>query len=167
MIGMEAAKMIRRLISHTDFGGGECWLWCGNLSRDGYGTISLNGGVTRRVHRVSAHLFFGVPLDDERLVLHTCDVRNCWNPDHLYMGCHADNMRDRNERGRSVGAGKGSRHHSAKLTEDVVADIKRRLVSGAKQRDIARDLGVSYKRVNVIATNKGWTHVPWPDERAA
>lgn len=33
--------------------------------------------------------------------MHSCDVRNCINPDHLTIGSHNQNMRDAKLRGRS------------------------------------------------------------------
>lgn len=35
------------------------------------------------------------------MVLHSCDRRICVNPQHLRWGTHADNMNDRDKRGRT------------------------------------------------------------------
>jgi hypothetical protein len=43
---------------------------------------------------------FGVTLKTEQYVLHKCDVRNCINPDHLWIGSAADNNRDCAAKGR-------------------------------------------------------------------
>ena len=50
-----------------------------------------------KVHRISAKLYLNYDLNDkEHDVLHnlTCFHKNCWNPEHLHIGTHADNMRD-------------------------------------------------------------------------
>lgn len=74
-----------------------CWLYTG--SNDGYGRYGKArfGGVKVAVHRISAHLFLGLDLTDDRLrALHKpiCPNKNCWNPDHLYVGTDRDNSRD-------------------------------------------------------------------------
>lgn len=53
----------------------------------------------------------------------------------------------------------GERHHMAKLTEATVAAIKSRILSGEKQRHIARALGLDHRHVNSIARGKSWAHV--------
>lgn len=38
------------------------------------------------------------PLPDGMQLNHTCDVKNCINPDHAYVGTQLENMRDRKAR---------------------------------------------------------------------
>ena len=54
------------------------------------------------------------PIPEGKHVLHTCDKRNCINPEHLYLGTHKDNMRDMAMRNRGT----------SKLTPDDVRDIR-------------------------------------------
>lgn len=75
-----------------------CWLWEKSLDRGGYGVIRPDY-VLLRAHRLSYEIYNGVA--DERLyVLHRCDVRCCVNPEHLFLGTHADNMQDMVRKGR-------------------------------------------------------------------
>lgn len=74
-----------------------CWLWKGgNDGWKNYGSIRFNG-IKTKVHRVSAHLYHGLNLQDKNLqALHklNCPNKNCWNPEHLYIGTHSDNVSD-------------------------------------------------------------------------
>lgn len=53
----------------------------------------------------------------------------------------------------------GSKASKAKLTEDQVREIKRRLATGDLQKDIARDYGVTAPSIHAIASGKNWSHI--------
>jgi Autographiviridae endonuclease len=74
---------------------GQCWRYRGVHDRAGYAFVTYKR-VTERVHRVSAHLFLGYDLNSVSDVLHKviCRFKDCWNPEHLYIGTDADNVKD-------------------------------------------------------------------------
>lgn len=130
-----------------------CWIWAGCVNSDGYGAIGINGKAIG-AHRVAYEQFVG-PIAKGMHVLHRCDVRPCVNPDHLYLGTHADNMGDREQRGRANHK-RGAEHPEAKLTEDQVRAIR---VDPRLQRDIAASYGVSLALIGFIKTRRAWKHV--------
>jgi hypothetical protein len=91
-----AAPIIIRLNDKTikDSESG-CWLWMGgNDGCKGYGKIRYKS-TKISVHRISAHLFLNFDLaDTEALICHKCINKNCWNPDHLYIGDRLTNAQD-------------------------------------------------------------------------
>lgn len=56
-------------------------------------------------------------------------------------------------------AQQGSANHGAKLTEDDVRQIKRRLSEGERGRHLAAEFGVAESVVSVIKHGKSWSHV--------
>lgn len=80
---------------------GDCLIWGGSI-RNGYGQITTRGhpwGQEHRVHRLVKQLILGRKLEPKELVCHTCDRKDCINPDHLYVGTAKDNTRDIYARG--------------------------------------------------------------------
>lgn len=116
-----------------------CWIW-EKATSVGYGSFRYDG-KTRSAHVESYKLYKG-PTNGLH-VLHSCDVRSCCNPDHLFLGTNLDNIRDSMSKGRRKGVvgnrGKyrGPRVFTKKmgppkrLTEAQVADIKSKYATGA------------------------------------
>ena len=82
-----------------------CWIWMAACYRSGYGEISFMGRA-RPAHRVSWIIHNG-PIPDGLCVCHRCDVRQCVNPAHLFLGTKQDNTLDMHAKGRDSNQHKG------------------------------------------------------------
>ncbi len=77
----------------------SCWVWTACVDKDGYGEVIL-GGSKFRAHRVSYAIAKGDP--EKLCVCHKYDNRLCVNPDHLWLGTIQEDMKDRDEKGRTL-----------------------------------------------------------------
>lgn len=147
---IETKERFMRHVSITN----SCWLWTGQINRDGYGVFSPGN---KRAHRMSYQLFNG-PVDTNFFVLHKCDVRNCVNPAHLFLGTAADNVRDKILKNRSNNI-RGEKVKGSKLTEKQVLEIRN---ANEDWIILATRYGVSVWTINNIKTHKTWTWVGGP-----
>jgi hypothetical protein len=69
-----------------------CWLWTRAGNGSGYGVIYIKKKA-KLIHRLAWEQLVG-PIPEGMYVLHKCDNRDCWNPDHLYIGTAEDNKFD-------------------------------------------------------------------------
>jgi hypothetical protein len=147
----------------------NCWLWTGSKYKEGYGLIWDKPKIGR-AHRISYELAYG-PIPEGLCIAHKCDTPSCVNPDHLFAATHAENMRDRDNKGRHA---KGDRHgtkrqpHSIhrgtmcrqhKLDEAQIIEIRQRADSGESMCSLSRRFNVSRRNIQFIAKRLSWRHI--------
>lgn len=88
--------------------------------------------------------------------MHTCDNPPCCNPNHLVLGTRKDNSDDKVSKGRQWRP-KGTNNVKAKLNENKVRAIRKRLLGGQKHREIADEFGVSPQTISAIRCGHIWS----------
>lgn len=144
-----------------------CWIWTAAANKLGYGNFHLPelSGSSRTV--IKAHravwLIFRGPIPEGLGVCHHCDIPACCNPNHLFLGTHAENMRDAASKGRN-GAQRqpeirnGERNPAAKLTPSQVDEIRDLYAAGGiSQPQLARRFGVGQSQINRILLRQSWS----------
>lgn len=131
-----------------------CWIWKAGIKADGYGFLWIKKGNTVLAHRLSYELFVG-QIPKGLFVCHRCDNPPCVNPDHLFLGTHAENMADCAIKGRYPDR-KGEKHPMAKLTEPMVLEILR---SSESHKELAERFGISQGNISQIKTGSSWNHI--------
>ena len=134
--------------------GDGCWLWTGGAC-SGYGVVFVRA-TNVRAHRVCWEMLVG-PVPDDLSVLHDCDTRcapgdisyrRCVRPDHLWLGTHAQNIRDLWEKERST---------RAHINNRVALEIREEYFgSGRSMQAIARKFGISTTTVHQVVVGKRW-----------
>lgn len=128
-----------------------CWLWTGNVNKNGYGRFGFNKKVFL-AHRVSYQYFCNADID-KKIVCHKCDVPSCVNPDHIFAATPDVNSKDMVAKGRQS---KGDARPMSKLTPGAVAHIREKAMT---QREYARLYGVSQSKISMAQSGKTWRHL--------
>jgi hypothetical protein len=163
-----------------------CLEWTAVRHEHGYGQFSL-GDKMEKAHRVAWKIAHG-PIPRGMCVLHRCDNPPCVAEEHLFLGTQADNVADRDAKGRQVSTrgdahwsrlhperrprgdtsgprmhpecmARGEKHVRAKLTENNVRFIFQLRSQGWTQRRLASEFGVSQAVIWNILARKIWAHV--------
>ncbi len=92
-------------------------------------------------------------IPDGMVIMHTCDVPLCVNPSQLRAAIQAENVADRDIKGRTA---KGEKNGKSKLTETQARFIKR---SSKPTQVLANRFGVHYTTVMKIKQGVNWAHV--------
>jgi hypothetical protein len=133
---------------------GECWLWTAAVFDNGYGAFR-DGPRQRRAHRWAYEHFVG-PIPEAAILMHSCDVRRCVNPQHLTPGSDLDNQRDMMAKGRVGMRGLHMKTRST-LTEELAEQLRHDYATtGKTQRELAEEYGVSQATVSLTILGKRW-----------
>ena len=138
---------------------GECWVWTGTTTLQGYGQIKRNGRKLY-AHRRAYEMTVG-PIPDGLVVMHTCDNPPCIRPAHLRLGTPGDNIRDAARKGRlhiqthPEVRGRANR----RLTPDLVREIRSAHAKGEASHAIAQRLGLNTSTVWYAATGRTFSDV--------
>lgn len=126
----------------------DCWLWEGAQFSLGYGSAYIGPKplTAHYAHRVSYALAKGsVPAGS--VVMHTCDVPLCVNPDHLRLGTQGENNGDRNRKGRDA-------KERPSIRKISPADVRYIRASGEPSRLLAHRFGVCQSHINSIRNGR-------------
>lgn len=131
-----------------------CWPWTG-YREDGYGRFFI-GGRMRWAHELAVTFSTGETKGDGLDTCHSCDNPPCCNPAHLRFDTRLSNVRDMDSRGR--------RRVVSKLSPEMVRVIRERRESGARQKDLAAQYGVTDGLISQIVRGLRWPDAPGPIE---
>lgn len=123
-----------------------CLEWIGSVTDKGYGLFSCLGKPVR-AHRMAYGLYIGA-IPKGVSVLHKCNNRLCVNTQHLYLGDHEDNMRD-----RSV----SDRHPNALWSSEEVSALR---AHGVTPKELSTISGYPYLTCYNMLTGRTYKHVP-------
>jgi hypothetical protein len=143
-----------------------CWQWTGALNGGRFGRYGSVGLAGRHMlaHRAAWWLF----RDEDpgsACVCHHCDNGLCVNPDHLFIGTQADNIRDMESKGRGRHKS-GESHGRAKLNWNDVDNIRKLHTEGVSIRAIARQYPyVNRMTVAAVIHRRSWVTTQSPSLR--
>lgn len=144
----------------------ECVEWPFSLNSYGYGVIGAGAidGNPRNGRRILiSHLSLESvgktrPEYPSNCALHSCDNASCFNPNHLEWRTKTQNIKQRDERGRTARQ-VGEINAMAKLTVhdvEVIFAIKKLRFN---QREIAEMFGRNIQTIGDILTGRTWGHL--------
>ena len=132
-----------------------CWRWTEKFHSSGYPNMwipTVFGNISVPVHRLTWILTHGpIPMEPSgkrsMSVCHKCDYPPCINPEHHFLGTQSDNMKDMARKGRSC---LGIKNSQAKVSDEVVEEIRRLAKGGEKQYVLCEKFNLSPAQISRI-----------------
>jgi hypothetical protein len=132
------------------------------LDQKGYLFVTLyaHGKQTHhQIHHLVADAFLPAKGPTDTVVRHLNDNKLDNRVENLARGTYSDNMDDAIKNGVGF-VGKGTANGKAKLTEDIVREIRQLYATGEfSQRALALRFGVSRYTICQIVRRKNWKHI--------
>lgn len=151
-------KLFARLFKHRIIDPvTSCWLWP-FVNDSGYGQLHFDHHGRKfsfRIHRIAAWLYLGYDGATNLEVCHSCNVKACFNPSHLYLASHQQNIRD----ARRDGLFPKKFRSMKRLSIAEVRLIRARAKSGDTHAALAREFNVTPGCVAQLVARQTWKHV--------
>ena len=156
-------SFLARLLTHVRLTPAGCWEWTAATTPSGYGSVAYRRKM-RPVHRIVYQLCVADPGD--LYVCHDCPAGDnplCFNPAHLFLGTQKQNIHDAMSKGRlrPRSSPSGTLNPNAKLTDEAVQEIRRRVATGPRgtQKQLESELNLSRATIQRIVRGQAWQHV--------
>lgn len=129
-----------------------CWLWIGPTVGAGLPSwVEIDRRVIPPAQR-ALELSLGQPLRPSLALIRLCDTPTCVNPIHHHASSRA---------GYQPHTQRGEARPNARLTWEIVADIRARHQAGESQASLAREYRVSTGSLSMIVNRTIW--IPYPE----
>jgi len=143
----------------------NCWLWSKGKMKSGYGEVRIvPNTIPIYIHRLSAVLYLKYKGEKDIHILHKCDIKHCFNPDHLYLGTRKDNARDALERGQHLIGEKCPWSKVSIKNIDQIFSLKKK---GFTQLSISKVFNISQTQISRIINMKNWkrSYLPFDQDK--
>lgn len=152
-LGTGPRLIAEALASDTD----ECVTWPLAVDGSGYGQITLDGQHIH-VHVVVCERAHGLRPTPKHEVRHLCGKGHlaCINPRHLRWGTRKENHADKLVHGTMR---MGETFPTARLLNDEVGEIRRRLARGERPKDLGVLFGVDDRLISAIKRGRSYRRI--------
>lgn len=146
-------------------GDSDCWEFMNQPSQR-YGVYNIK--VQGKWNAIHSHRYaweqMNGQIPNNLFVCHSCDNGRCCNPGHLWLGTNSDNQVDSVAKGRSGFrypiSKTGEEHHSSKLKEWQVLEIRKWYEDGGISQDkLAAEYGVNQNAISKIILRRSWKSI--------
>ena len=133
----------------------SCWLWLACKHNFGYGCFKFNKKQIT-AHRFSWMLYKG-EIPKGLYILHKCDIPECCNPKHLFLGTQKDNLIDCSKKNRTA---IGEKNGNSRLKTKKIINIRLEYSKGnITHRKLGKQFNVDKSVISDILNRKTWKHV--------